>query len=468
MIILKEYEETFRKIKQVYIIAFITYLMLARIVPFVNLISRDVNTFIFSSFAVAGAMILCVEFLMTAFVFKCRENLILLSFLIVCIVSSVCNIKYGIVNNIKTIVWTAIQFFVLFSVANIKNDSEIKKVINIIIKISSAIWCVAVVTSIVQFFFHVGYISQFSDYSRRQGFVDARLFGIFTDPNFAAITSLLIITFCCYLLKESTNKTIRIYYCINIAFQVIYVVLSGSRTGMIEGALLAFMLMFFESRNRGYERGENRVNIKAFIKGLIAIGVSLALIITIQSVMVKLAQADKDVKDENLIVNSEDEEITLKREDITEENISNGRFEIWRDALKISADNRLLGLSPRNLVPYAKANYPDSIIAVKGYETHNGYLAVLVGTGITGTLVMLLFVTYMVYNLALYFKQIKKRVINQEIILLISVLFIIAASAFLLLDIFFVNTYGAAVFWLFAGYLLYYIRQETNVRSDYE
>lgn len=456
---LKKYEPLLKKTRRIYIVAFAVYLLLSRIVPFVNFISQNVNEVVYSALAVFGAIILAADFLMTFSLFKGTENRILLAFLIVCLISSVVNYEYGIIDNIKTLVWMAIQFFVLFSFFANDDIDAINGTVSIIAKLSAAIMFLAVLVSIGQFVLHIGYLSDFSEYPRRQGFVDSRLFGVFTDPNYAAATSLLIIIFCWYLLKNSKNKKLRVYYVANIVFQMIYVVLSGSRTAMIEGVMLAFVLVFFRSRNSGVFMRINHVNIKAAINGVVATGLSVLLIFAIQSSMLCISQASAPIKIKNDIARQEDT-ITLEREDVNKEDVSNGRLRIWKDAIEISSDNRLVGLSPRNLVSYARINYPDSYLAVRGYEAHNGYLAVFVGSGILGSLVIIAFIANMLKQLLQYVKRMRNREYDNGFIMCFSVLATVAVSAFLLLDIFFVNTYGAAIFWLFLGLLFRYMKKE--------
>lgn len=458
---LKRYEPLLQKIRHVYIVIFVVYLLLSRIVPFVNLISQSVNAVIYGALAVSGALILAADFLMTFSVFKSTENKILLAFLLVCVISSIINIEYGITNNIKTLAWMAIQFFVLFSFVNMNEKEEMNATVTTVMKVSAAVMLAAVLISIGQFILHIGYVVDFSEYPRRQGFVDSRLFGVFTDPNYAAVTSLTVIIFCWYLFKNTENKKLRIYYVVNIVFQMLYVVLSGSRTAMIEGAMLAFIMVFFSSRNSGVFMRINHVNIKAAINGAIAAGLSVLLILAIQSSMLSISEVSESIKIK-INTNYHEDTLTLERDDVKKDDISNGRLRIWKDAVEISSDHRLFGLSPRNLSSYAKANYPDSFLAVKGYEAHNGYLAVLVGSGVIGSLVIIAFIVYMLKHIVQYIIGMKKREYDNEFILLISVLFTIAVSAFLLLDIFFVNTYGTAVFWLFFGCLACRMKKEAH------
>ena len=97
----------------------------------------------------------------------------------------------------------------LFSTLHLKSKEEAYENMNIIMKISSHIWFVAVVISLWQFVFQIHYRADFSEFTRRQGFYDARLFGIFSDPNFAAVTSLIVIVFCYYLNKKCEKKCYR-------------------------------------------------------------------------------------------------------------------------------------------------------------------------------------------------------------------------------------------------------------------
>ncbi|MBR6663577.1 MAG: O-antigen ligase family protein [Alphaproteobacteria bacterium] len=441
-------------IKKIYIISFVIYLLLSRSVLFVNIISLPINSLIYNFFAISGFLLLALDVLLNFTIFKSKDNIILLIFLGICALSSLLNISYGLTNNLKTLVWTSIQFFILFSYVHIKDKTEVKNLINIIMKITCGVWFVAVAISLFQFIFQIHYRAPFAEFSRRQGFVDSRLFGIFSDPNFAAVTSLLVIVFCYILLKDCNNKLTKKYYVTNIIFQILYVILSGSRTAKVEGVMLAFILVYFVDRNQKYSLSMTRVKRKAFVKGVLAALISLLLINVLPTPLLKIAEVGNNIKisifgeEDN---DKDDDSLTLERDDVSEEDLSNNRSDIWKSSLEISAQKRLLGLSPRNMVPYATTVFPDSYIAQTGYETHNGYLAVFVGTGIIGFLVMLALAIKVVYHVCMYVKTHRRQVYDSYLILFFCCIFVIAVSTFMLLDIFFVNTYSAAIFWLFLG-----------------
>ncbi|MDY3829010.1 MAG: O-antigen ligase family protein [Clostridium sp.] len=463
---LKKYQNYLNRFRKGYIIAFLTYLMLSRIVLFVNIISISANALIYNVFAIVGILLLIFDFLSNFYPFKSRANILLTAFLVTCAISSVVNISYGISDNLKTLVWTAIQFFVLFSTLHLKSKEEAYENMNIIMKISSHIWFVAVVISLWQFVFQIHYRADFSEFTRRQGFYDARLFGIFSDPNFAAVTSLIVIVFCYYLNKKCEKRWLKRIYTANIICQALYIVLSGSRTGIIEAVILTVMLVFFETRNKLVDVSAKNYIRRSILKSIIAGGLVVLLVFILPAPLLKLAEGGEYIKASILGEEEiDEEEIKLDRDDIREDNLSNNRFEIWKSALEVSSDKRFIGVSPRNMIKYAEKNYPDSYIAKTKYEAHNGYVAVIASTGILGTVILLLFIIYLILKLVAFARMKKYAVFEEGIVITFIVMCLVAISAFMLLDIFFVNTYSAAIFWLFTGYLVYFLRIQKKVED---
>ena len=160
------------------------------------------------------------------------------------------------------------------------------------------------------------------------------------------------------------------------------------------------------------------------------------------------ALEEKDIqesKDQN--TNQSIENNALKREDIVAD-FSNNRFDIWHGALEVSKDKRVFGVSPRNLIPYAKANFPYSYTAQTGYETHNGYLSVFVSTGYLGTISLAFFILLCISDLI---KKINKKMISQHNIVYYMIIGTMAFSTIMLQDVFFMNTATTVIFWRVLG-----------------
>ena len=72
-----------------------------------------------------GGILILYNLLFKRELFKQNHGALLWCFIIICIISSVTMLKYGYMNNIKTILWSSILFGVLYTYA-LKNQQSIK------------------------------------------------------------------------------------------------------------------------------------------------------------------------------------------------------------------------------------------------------------------------------------------------------------------------------------------------------
>lgn len=465
-----KYQKTFTKVKEWYIVCFMTFLLLSRLVCFVTLVTDKVNGLCYMVSAVIGGILLVAELLINYRKYLRLEYYLLAFFLVICFISALVNREYGMSDNIKTLAWMAIQFFLLSSVISFGKDGEtsgrqcVKRLMNCVVVVQS----LAVTISFGQFLVQSAYVvfDNSWQYNRRQGFIEERLFGIFNDPNYAAVASLIVIIFASVLLCHADKKWVKGFYIFNIVMNSIYILLSGSRTAVVIAIIVLPVFTYFMYRNKAIDTGKP-YHCRSFLAG----GGMLAfiLIFFMFGANIFTAVADVTVKVRpyiGLCDIEEQDKISLERED-TSGDISNNRFAIWSSVWEISADNRVVGLSPRNMVPYAKKNHPDSYIAETGYQAHNAYLALISGSGILGTIPIAALVIYMIYQLVLYIKCHKKKKVDEELILSISVITIVGISGMFLLEIFFVNTITASLFWMFTGITFWFLgfKRKENCRE---
>jgi O-antigen ligase len=357
------------------------------------------------------------------------------------------NRQYGIGDNAKTLVWMAIQVFLLFSFVEGKPSEVVSKFIKNIMRCSVVIWFVGVTISFGQFLLVIKYVADFSEYARRQGFYDERLFGVFSDPNYASVTSLVIVLFTVVLYMKEKKKAWKVFYIISGVMELFYILLSGSRTALVCSYVTLPIFFFFILRNKWKNAG------KAWI-GSLAITVVCASLLTFTApFFVNMTEYTKGLR--SLFgIEEPKQAVSLERTDTTDP--TNSRFKIWSSAIKVSGDNRIVGLSPRNLTPYAKANHPDSYIALSEYQAHNGYVAVIVGSGMLGCICVLALLVYLIKRVIWYLKQNKEKEYSSTFIVSICSAIAIGVSAMFFLDIFFVNTYTTALFFIFCGKIASY------------
>ena len=216
-----------------YAILFFCYSIIGRIVPLAALVEGPVNQALYMAFAGVGALLLFADLLTERYMFRTKYSYLLVLFLVVTGLSCVVNIKYGITDNVKTLVWTSIQLLLLYTIyIRIGKEKTIllcKRLFNILI----AVWMIAGIVSILQYMFQIGYYVELGELVKRQGFVDNRVFGVFNDPNYASVTSLYVIVMSLYLFRETDKKFLKSYYVVSLVVQYVYIILSGSRTAEV-------------------------------------------------------------------------------------------------------------------------------------------------------------------------------------------------------------------------------------------
>lgn len=499
-------KEFFKKIEIVYVISFLVYLLFNSILPYTILkpaIIRSVISIIFMSL---GLFFVCYNMFYNRKKMCDYYGYILWIFLGVIILSSITMIKYGYVDNIKMILWSAILFAVLYTFANNYDNKENEKTIKKIIVILSTVWSISILIGLYQYVMQINYVVIREELAipKAQGFYYNRLFGIFVDPNFAATTSTILLFSSFYCFNVSNKKVTKTIWCLNALLQFVYIILSGSRTALLAFGVGMIIYSWLKIKSKFYTEN-NRYIAKTFICLMITIFVTIGAYISIKKVLIYIPNlfmkysalqsqgniqddlakeqeeiqhvAEKNQQIENKndipeeknrqdiedIANTKKQEqkdkestkITLDRTDLKGKGISNLRFELWGDCLKILKSKPLLGTSPRNLIQYAKDSFKGTYPA-KGYDVGNGYLAVLVGTGILGATVILIFLFNVGKDLVIYI--IKYRYKNGEEtelnILAISIIGVMLLVAGINYEIFLINSLNTAIFWLMLGYIM--------------
>ena len=414
-----------KTIKQIYITAFFVMQLLFRAVPIATALPSVVNTALYSLFALFGALLIGWDLVRR----QLRADIWLLLFVAVCLVSSLLNFQYGITDNLKTIVWTCIYFFVIYtcSTCNVGLNCLLFLIINFL----------QVAVSLAQYVLHIGYVADFSQYDRYQGFINNRLFGIFTDPNYAAVLaaiSLFISVFWMFRMQSKWQKALLI---INGLVQYIFILLTGSRTGLVVCAVILFLSVILFLRK----------SKPLFKTAVLAVALTAVFLFVCKPVTDLLSLGSEKAFGDN------DTHYSLDRQDVTENtDISNSRFAMFKTGFDMFLDRPLFGVSPRNIASYAAKNFPDSIIATssKHYTTvHSLYVQLPASTGIAGTAVMLVFIIKTLRKIRGMLRL--EGDAYQKACAAFIICAAIAVQAALCLDILFVSLPSTTLFWMMLG-----------------
>lgn len=459
-------ENTYEFLRKTYLVAFIVAVLTRVLLPVALHETQLVNTFVFSVVAIFGASIILIDFFAKRIFLRQKNVIWLLIFLTVCLISSIINVKYGLLGNIRNLVWLAISFLLLYPIDGERSAEDVKKEIKFVTNILILVWFVACSVSIGMFLLQIGfYVDVYPDSFARLGFIEGRLFGIFEDPNYAAIVAIVVILFSIFNIRNSARKFLKAFYFSNILVNFCYVVLSGSRTAEVSAFVVMLLSAYFVLLRKFKDKKANLILKHVFFVGSSLI-CSLVLIFSIVFTKKMLSYLPEFIGAPFQTASVSEprirKHVDTTREDVNNStDVSNCRFKIWQSAFELFKSKPIFGTSPRNMRAYAKAEFSDGFIAQRSYAVHNAYLDVLTSTGIVGALALVIFfVKYLIFVFKFLFLSLKSS--NYYMVLFnFSVVATVAVSAFFLSEIFFVNTIGVLVFWLNLGYSCYFIEKDS-------
>ncbi len=469
--ILRKYasKDVYQFLRKAYITAFIAAVLTRVLLPIALAETQAVNTLVFSAVAVFGASIICFDFFTRRIFLKQKNVVWLVLFLAACAVSSLINARFGVLGNVRNLVWLAISFFLLYPLDAELSRAEVKSEIKYVSNILILVWFVACTASLAMFLFQIGdYVDVSPDLFARFGFIEGRLFGIFEDPNFAASVAIVVIIFSIFNIKNSERAALKAFYWLSIAVNFCYITLSGSRTSEVAAAVTVIFGVYFVLL-KNFEVKSVRLNliVKQFVLAAISLICGLAVFLSVNIARKGLSYLPQFVSSPFEQASVSDarlrKHIDMNREDVVNSSdVSNCRFKIWESAWELFLSAPVFGTSPRNMRTYAKELFPNGFIAQRAYAVHNAYLDIFASTGVVGAFFLIVFfVKYLIFVFThLFFAPAGED--YYMVLLSFTVVVAVAVSAFFLSEIFFVNTINVLTFWLCMGYSGYFAKAEVS------
>ena len=152
----------------------------------------------------------------------------------------------------------------------------------------------------------------------------------------------------------------------------------------------------------------------------------------------------------------ESQKAPLHREEELEDDISNGRFSVWKDGIELWETSPVVGISYRNISAYAQKNLPDCYILNKEVALntfHNLFVDVLVSQGLAGILILLGVLVAILRSSIRGCRRLKagKLQTRDQAALLGAALLPIMIGALFLSDILYMNSPSSVLFWILLG-----------------
>lgn len=466
-----------------YMCFLVVYMIVREILPLQFLINNIfVSVFVF----LVGFLLIVWDLFTDKSCLKCKPIDFFAVFIVICVISSVINYRYGIGSNIKCIAAMVLEYFIFFPMGFKENkERTLKKLLNIL----TITMFVFVFISVLMYLFSIDYYAFSHIGSGDQGFDTTwgRLWGVFGDPNVASYISLVSLFSSVYFMYVYKRVWAYILYGINILFQILFVMLSSSRSGVlimvlipIASSVYVFLCNIKTSKKRAFCSVLAAITAVAVLYGgyfglrksmpyvkaavLDTVGVSgKKNVNSLYEAFYKACGVEIINTDENYIDSNIDPDIKAEIEEIirkdTKEDYSNGRFERWKAGLAVFKTTPIIGTSPRNAVAIAQERTPDTVMGQYGWVTHCAYLEVLVNSGILGAIVMF---SAIIYIAVLFFKAALKNGFNLEVYISFLCFLTVAAGAFFVSDVFFIFSISSLLFFYLLGYLYGYAKTEDN------
>ncbi len=436
----------------------------------------------------AGAALVAWGLFSCAGVFGNRRTDLLVLYIAIAVVSCLINRQYGISENIRALGTMGIFYFLLFAIPAGGDEKKTDREQHLFLLVLSIVWVLFVIASIVMYYYTVQtVVVKVTGEVCTQGFNTQyrRLWGVFHDPNYAGFVCVAVGAFFVWIFASTEKIVLKVLSALAVLLQVCYVVLGGSRSAQVAlyAAITVGVCYAVASGKRfaGAEKGVLRRLLAGGCAVVVALGamfccvegLSYLLPLTKRAVVsvssesfvagvdavcdgifrisgleIITTSAENRQEDDFLQELEEESKEPLRRTDLGKEDVSNGRFSEWAQALRIFAKSPMFGTSPRNIRAFAKEHNPDTVMAKYGTPSHNGYIDVLVSTGVIGGATMLAF-------LILCFIAIFKKYFlfegDRNFFLAVTVLCAASMAGVFVSDLFYLLTPNAVLFWYFLG-----------------
>ncbi len=404
-----------------------------------------------------GGILLIHKVIRNKFRFSYKFLFILILFLVSYFVSSVVNWKYGYMGNIKGMIWMVFQFFLLYWID--EKEETVRKEFHVFSSVLIAYTSICSLAGVVMAVVGFGGRKDFPDGSGTfYGFIWGRLWGCYTDPNHGALITAIAILAAIYIIKITDKKWCKILLTSTVVVNYLYIVLSDSRSTKLSLTFGCFVWMCIQLKAKMEEKKAGIVK-RIFMIFACTILLYGSFGITKTGYNFIIQQIYMAVEDDT----ENDSTHVVGREEDIEADYSNRRFDIWGSGVEIFKENKVFGVSFRNILPYAEQEMEDTYIVNNDYgkfdSFHNVVIDVLVSQGIVGISLFFIFVLLVIAYACKKVFTMGYCQIPRIQFLMVAVL-VIAVDAMFISAVFFVNSPETIVFWTLLGYLIHQLNIE--------
>ncbi len=407
--------------------------------------------------------------------FKLRFGLWIGAFIGVTLFSMLFNYSVTLFYSVLMLLHIFICFFIFYGMhtePDFDFREELYFIARFIVYITTIVNIVGIICLMAGFSFEWYWI-KFTIYENR-------FTGCYVNPNLLGFCSVVSVV-CCHMLykpdfmnKVSQPRVSKIWIVACMATNLFSLVLCDSNASMVLAlgyAIVYIVYMFFADKT-----GLSMSKIVLKIVSLVLVGVFLvssallfrticqegfSVVISKTTSIVDILTGDeKTSQSENITQNKEpskqqDSNVTFSHEN---KNIDSGRKKLWKESINLFKISPIIGISNGNIIFYSE-EYANGALSYSYHQSdlHNGFLTILVSTGIIGFLLFAIFgfrfAKHSAQHLFLQKKTFRNDVYPCLFAFLFAYLFYSLFEKALLYDISFMVMW----FWLMMGYMSCYI-----------
>lgn len=442
--ILDKLKSTYEKRLCFFVGAVLIYSMLFMITPFVYLAEVTFLSRVAYLAILLGVCWLALEGLFTKHVPRRTPLFGYIVLFGLCLAAGVAlNYQSYLFDNIKSMAFELSLLVVFFTAGSVLHaNGKMGLFAKKLQSVSLVVWTGACFVSLMMFFVQCSEVVAIpgAESVRRQGYVEGRLFGVFQDPNYAAVFSLILVVVTLYFFAQNKVRY-KAATVISLVVIALYLIGADSRTTYV-CALLAFacyMVVVIVDRSGAFKK-----------KGLLALK-SVGMLVLAVVLVVCVSAAMGAYSEFMQVCSAGDLSGSGRRTDANMGNISNNRFEIWASYLtSIDSDSALFGRGYRGYTEQVADLYPFSYIASSQYEAHNGYILLLSATGIFGFVIWVVLIAKIVVRMLM--AAVKGILGPLDSVCLAAIFGILLVKAFFFTSLWFVNEFDTYLFALLIGF----------------
>lgn len=422
--------------------------------------------------------------------FKMRFGLWVGAFLGFSFLTMLINLSVTVLYSFIMLLHVIVCFFIFYGMhtePNFDFKEELYTIAKIIVYITTVANIIGIICLMLGFSFEWYWI-KFTIYENR-------FTGVFINPNNLGFVSVVALV-CCHMLYKkdfmdsvSQQRVSKIWIVSCVCTSFFSLVLCDSNASMVLalGYVIVYVIYIFFADKTGISKPDKPVSkSKIFIK-IIAIllvgtflissalmlreicktGFSVVVSKTNSFISLLTGETETIISDDGIkVVVPDANKVTFKHEN---KNIDSGRFKLWMESVNLFKLSPVIGISNGNIVLYSE-QYSDGTLnyTYHNNDLHNGFLTLLVSTGIIGfglfSIFGFRFAKHAAQHLFLQKHTFKEDVFPCLFSFLFAYLIYALFEKALLYDISFMVMW----FWLFMGYTSCYIAKfETMLETQY-